>query len=169
MAEGENEDRTEQASEKRLEDAREKGEVPRSRDLAGALVVLAGVSAMLSGGSTMYAHARQIYTLGLSYSRTDLFSDRLPLHALSAAGREAVALLVPIFAATAIAALAEPVVLGGLNFSVQALQPNFGRLDPIAGVAKMFSLNSLVELSKSLLKLLFIGGTLVLLLRHDRR
>jgi flagellar biosynthesis protein FlhB len=167
MAEGENEDRTEQASEKRLEDAREKGEVPRSRDLSGALVVLAGASALLSSGNSMYAHARRIYGLGLSYSRTDLFSDRLPLHALSAAGREAVALMVPIFAATAIAALAEPVLLGGLNFSVQALQPNFGRLDPIAGVAKMFSLNSLVELSKSLLKLLFIGGTLVLLLRHD--
>jgi flagellar biosynthetic protein FlhB len=167
MAEGENEDRTEQASEKRLEDAREKGEVPRSRDLSGALVVLAGASALLSSGNSMYAHARRIYGLGLSYSRTDLFSDRLPLHALSAAGREAVALMVPIFAATAIAALAEPVLLGGLNFSVQALQPNFGRLDPIAGVAKMFSLNSLVALSKSLLKLLFIGGTLVLLLRHD--
>jgi flagellar biosynthetic protein FlhB len=167
MAEGENEDRTEQASEKRLEDAREKGEVPRSRDLSGALVVLAGVSAMLSSGSALYAHVRQIYRLGLSYSRTDLFSDRLPLHALAAAGREAVAFMVPIFAATAIAALAEPVLLGGLNFSVQALEPNFGRLDPIAGVAKMFSLNSLVELSKSLLKLLFIGATLVLLLRHD--
>ena len=167
MAEGENEDRTEQASEKRLEDAREKGEVPRSRDLAGALVVLAGVSAMLSNGNVMYAHARTIYGLGLSYSRTDLFSDRLPLHALSAAAREAVALLVPIFAATAIAALAEPVLLGGLNFSVQALQPNFGRLDPIAGVAKMFSLNGLVELCKSLLKLFFIGVVLILLLRHE--
>jgi flagellar biosynthetic protein FlhB len=167
MAEGENEDRTEQASEKRLEDAREKGEVPRSRDLAGALVVLAGVSAMLSNGNTMYAHARTIYGLGLSYSRTDLFSDRLPLHALSAAMREAVALLVPIFAATVIAALAEPVLLGGLNFSVQALQPNFGRLDPIAGVAKMFSLNGVVELCKSLLKLFFIGGVLILLLRHE--
>ena len=89
------------------------------------------------------------------------------MHALSAAAREAVALLVPIFAATAIAALAEPVLLGGLNFSVQALQPNFGRLDPIAGVAKMFSLNGLVELCKSLLKLFFIGGVLILLLRHE--
>jgi flagellar biosynthesis protein FlhB len=167
MAEGENEDRTETASEKRLQEAREKGEVPRSRDLSGAMVVLAGVTALLSNGETIYIHARHIYTLGLQYPRASLFSDRLPLHALAGAVHEALALLMPIFVATVMATVAAPVLIGGLNFSAQALQPKFERLDPIAGVARLVSINGLVELAKSLLKLLFIGGSLVLLIRYS--
>ena len=169
MADGDNEkeDRTETATEKRLQDAREKGEVPRSRDLSGALVVLAGVSALLSGSTALYAHAQRIYGLGLSYTRTDLFSDRLPLHAISLAAREAIALILPTFGATLLATLAAPFLLGGLNFSSEALVPNFGRLDPIAGFAKLFAITGLVELVKSLLKLLLIGGALLIVLRQS--
>jgi flagellar biosynthetic protein FlhB len=166
MAEQENEDRTEQASEKRLQDAREKGEVPRSRDLGGAMIVLAGVTALLANGQSIYGHARQIYRLGMSYPREALFTDQLPLRVLSAAGHEAMALLLPVFAATVLGTLAAPILIGGLSFSAQALQPKFDRLDPIAGVGRLFSMNGLVELGKSLLKLGFIGGALVLLLRN---
>ena len=167
MAEGENEDRTEQASEKRLQEAREKGEVPRSRDLSGAMVVLAGVIALLSHSETMYVHARHIYTLGMQYPREALFTDKLPLHALAGAAHEALAILIPIFTATLMATVAAPVLIGGLNFSSQALQPKFERLDPIAGIARLVSINGLVELTKSLIKLLFIGGALVLLMRYS--
>src|SRR5580700_3829403 len=100
MADTENEDRTEQASEKRLQEARDKGDIPRSRDLSGAVVVLAGASIMLSGSSTMYAHMQRIYSLGLGYSREALFSDHLPTRVLSSAMGEVLALLTPIFAAT---------------------------------------------------------------------
>lgn len=166
MAETENEDRTERASEKRLQEAREKGEIPRSRDLSGALVVLAGVGVLMSASQAMYAHARNLYALGLNYPREALFSDELPLRALAAAAREVIAMLAPVFAATLVATLAGPMLLGGLNFSSQALEPNFERLDPIAGMGRLFSLNGLVELGKSLLKLVFIGCALVLLLHH---
>jgi flagellar biosynthesis protein FlhB len=167
MADTENEDRTERASEKRLQEAREKGEVPRSRDLSGAMVVLAGASMLLSGGATMYGHMRNIYTMGMGYSRDALFSDHLMTHVLTAALHEILSLLTPIFAATMVAAVGSTVLIGGLNFSSEALIPNFERLDPIAGFGRLFSLNGLIELAKSLIKVAFIGVTLVLVLRSD--
>lgn len=167
MADTENEDRTEQASEKRLQEARDKGEVPRSRDLSGAMVVLAGAVMMMSGSSAMYAHMQHIYALGMGYSREALFSDHLTSQVLGAVMREVLALLTPIFAVTLVAAVGSTVAIGGLNFSSEALIPKFERLDPIAGFGRLFSLNGLIELAKSLIKVLFIGGALVLLLRHD--
>ncbi|MGA0586336.1 flagellar biosynthesis protein FlhB [Dyella sp. KRB-257] len=160
------EDRTEQPSEKRLREAREKGDVPRSRDLSGALVVLAGVAALMSSASAAMAHVRTIYGLGLGYSREALFSEALPGRALHMAMSEAMALFAPVAIATVLATLAAPILLGGLNFSAQALQPKFERLDPIAGFGKIFAMRGLVELGKALLKLVLIGFALVLLLRH---
>jgi flagellar biosynthetic protein FlhB len=160
------EDRTEQPSEKRLKEAREKGDVPRSRDLSGALVVLAGVSALMSSAPAAMAHVRTIYGLGLGYTREALFSEALPGRVLHLAVSEALALFAPVAIATVLATLAAPILLGGLNFSAQALQPKFDRLDPIAGLGKIFAMRGLVELGKALLKLVLIGFALVLLLRH---
>lgn len=167
MAETENEDRTERASEKRLQEARDKGEIPRSRDLSGAMVVLAGSSILLSYSSSMYAHMRRVYQIGFGYSRDALFSDGLMSRALHAALGEMFGLLLPVFAATLLAAIGASVLIGGFNFSSQALVPSFQRLDPISGFGRLFSLNGLIELAKSLLKVAVIGIALVLLLRHD--
>jgi flagellar biosynthetic protein FlhB len=168
MAEGtENEDRTERASEKRLQEAREQGNVPQSRDLSGAVVVFAGATMLLANSSQIYTHMHNIYALGFSYSREALFSDRLPSRVFYQVLREMLAILTPIFAATLMAAVGATVAIGGFNFSTEALIPKFQRLDPIAGFGKLFALNGLIELAKSLLKIVFIGCAMVLLLRHD--
>ncbi|MCX7513153.1 flagellar biosynthesis protein FlhB [Frateuria sp. STR12] len=165
MAEGDDQERTEQPSEKRLKEAREKGEIPRSRDLSGALVVLAGVAALLSGSERAMSHARTIYHLGLDYSREALFSDALPGRVLSMAVHEALMLFMPVALATLLATFAGPMLLGGISFSGQALQPKFEKLDPIKGLGRIFAMRGLVELGKAFLKLLFIGSALALLLR----
>jgi flagellar biosynthetic protein FlhB len=166
MADGSDQEKTEQPSEKRLRESREKGEVPRSRDLSGAFVVLAGVAALMNSGQSGLYHVRRIFELGLGYSRGALFSDALPGASLHVAVREALLLFAPVAIATMLATLAAPLLLGGLNFSAQALQPKFERLDPIKGLGKIFAVRGLVELGKALLKLLFIGAVLALLLRH---
>lgn len=166
MSDDSDQEKTEQPTEKRLKESREKGEVPRSRDLAGAAVVLAGVAALMAGGPASFAHAQRIFGLGLGYSREALFSDALPGRVLHAALHEALALFAPVALATLLAALAAPLLLGGLNFSGKALEPKFERLDPIKGLGRIFALRGLVELGKALLKLLFIGAVLALLLRH---
>ena len=168
MSEHDDQERTEKPSEKRLREAREKGDVPRSRDLSGAMVVLAGIAALMSGSERAFVHARRIYELGFGYSREALFSGELPARVLGAALREAMSLLAPVAVATLLATLAAPVLLGGLSFSAQALQPKFDRLDPIAGLARLVSLRGLVELAKSLLKLAFIGAALAWFLWHGQ-
>lgn len=166
MAENDDQERTEQPSEKRLRESREKGDVPRSRDLSGAIVVLAGVSALMNGGAAAMEHVRRIYGLGLTYDRAALFSEQLPGRVLSMAMHEAMSLFAPVALATMLAALAAPLLLGGLNFSAEALEPKFERLDPIKGLGRIFAMRGLVELAKSLLKLLLIGGILVMVLKN---
>jgi flagellar biosynthetic protein FlhB len=166
MSDDSDQEKTEQPTEKKQRESREKGEVPRSRDLSGALVVLAGVAALMSSGESAFLHARQIFSLGLGYSREALFTDALPGRTLHAAMSEALSLFAPVAVATMLATLAAPLLLGGLNFSAQALQPKFERLDPIKGLGKIFAMRGLVELGKALLKLIFIGTVLLLLLRH---
>lgn len=160
------EDRTEQPSEKRLKEAREKGDVPRSRDLSGAMVVLAGVAALMASAPSAMAHMRAIYGMSLGYDRAALFSGVLPGRVLHEALSEALALFAPVAVSTMLATLAAPILLGGLNFSAEALQPKLERLDPLAGLGRIFAMRGLVELAKSLLKLVLIGFALVLLLRH---
>ena len=120
----------------------------------------------MSGGENSLRHAQRIFALGLDYSREALFTDALPGRALHAAMLEALGLFWPVAAATVLATLVGPLLLGGLNFSAEALQPKFERLDPIKGLGKIFAMRGLVELGKALLKLLFIGGVLALLLNH---
>ncbi|EIL96769.1 flagellar biosynthetic protein FlhB [Rhodanobacter thiooxydans] len=166
MSDDSDQEKTEQPTEKKLRESREKGEVPRSRDLSGAMVVLAGVAALMSGGEQAFVHARRIFSLGMHYSRDALFTDDLPGRTLHAVVYEALGLFWPVALATMLATLAAPLLLGGLNFSAQALQPKFERLDPIKGLGKIFAMRGLVELGKALLKLLFIGAVLALLLWH---
>ena len=166
MSESDDQERTEKPSEKRLREAREKGDVPRSRDLSGALVVLAGVAALMSGGERAFVHAKRVYELGFGYSREALFSGELPARVLAAALREAMALITPVAVATMLATFAAPLLLGGLSFSAQALEPKFDRLDPIAGLGRLVSMRGAVELAKSLLKLVFIGASLAWFLWH---
>jgi flagellar biosynthetic protein FlhB len=166
MAEDSDQEKTEEPSEKRLRESREKGEVARSRDLSGAVVVMAGVAALMNGGEAAYQRLQTIFMLGVHYPREALFSDALPARALRAAMLEAFWLFWPVAAATLLATLVSPLLLGGLNFSMEALQPKFDRLDPIKGLGRIFALRGLVELGKALLKLLFIGAVLGLLLRH---
>lgn len=164
MSDDSDQEKTEEPTEKRLRESREKGEVPRSRDLSGAIVVLAGVAALMNSGESGLRHAKRIFELGLGYSRESLFTDALPGRSLHAAMHEALLLFAPVAIATMIGTLVAPLLLGGINFSAKALEPKFERLDPIKGLGKIFALRGLVELGKALLKLVFIGTVLGLLL-----
>ncbi|GAA0900701.1 flagellar biosynthesis protein FlhB [Luteibacter anthropi] len=161
------EDRTESPSEKRLREAREKGELPRSRDLSTAVVVLSGVATLIASREKMAEHAANIMHVGLRYHRDDLLGPDGLRHALATAALEGLKLLGPVFVVTMVASIAAPALMGGLNFSMQALVPKFDRLDPIKGFGRLVSVNGLVELGKSVLKLLLIGGALVWFLRRS--
>ena len=158
MAENQDQERHLPASEKRLEQAREEGHVPRSRELSGALLLgVAGGLLAFSGEGL----ARDLATLladGLAFDRTalDLPASALTrLSRLSASGFMAIA---PLLGAITLAALAAPLAIGSWNFSTQALMPQVSRIDPSAGLGRLFSRDSLIELGKAVAKALLVGG-----------
>jgi len=157
-------DRTEQPSAKRLEDARNRGEVPRSRELAMTAVVIAGAGALLGGGRYFADGFEGIFELGLRLPREALFDAALLPRALMEGLGGGLRLLLPIAAATMAAALLGSIALGGWAFSGAALTPNLSRLDPIAGFGRIASLNGLVELAKALAKFAVVAGVAGLLL-----
>jgi flagellar biosynthetic protein FlhB len=157
-------DRTEQASAKRLEDARARGQVPRSRELGMTAVVMAGALVMLSGRSYFAAGFEQLFVLGLRLPRALFFDARLLPQALGEGLATGLGLLLPLAAATIVAAVAGTVALGGWAFSAEAMTPNFSKLNPVSGLGRLFSWNGLVELLKALAKFAVVAVVAGLLL-----
>jgi flagellar biosynthetic protein FlhB len=151
------EEKTLPATEKRRRDAREKGQVPRSRELSTAVVMGAGAFLLVAWGETLGAQALAFMRDALSFDATRL-NDPARMPAIIGGGMLSGLLTVaPIFAATFFAALIAPMLIGGWNLSSKALQPDLNRLNPVSGIGRMFSSNSLVELGKSIAKFLIVG------------
>jgi flagellar biosynthetic protein FlhB len=161
-------DRTEQATPKRKRESRKRGEVPRSRELGAAAVVGAGAITALSAGPAIGAGAVQLMHDLLQFDAAALADpQRLPA-VLGRAWLQGMLLCAPLLAACAAAALLAPILLGGWNFSPQALRPDFSRLNPLSGLGRILSSHGLVELLKSLVKVCWIGGVGALYLWHER-
>ncbi len=172
MAENETDrhDRTEAPTQKRLDEARREGRIPRSRELtAAAVMVSAGMLLMMMGGS-LGARLGSLMSSGLSLSRGQIFDDTALTRAFSDLSIAALWIVAPVLGITLIVALAAPLALGGWAFSSKALAPDFSRLSPTAGLGRMVSLRSWVELGKALGKFAIVGtaGAIVLWLNTDR-
>ena len=150
-------ERTEQATPKRLEEARKKGQVPRSSELSIAAVCIAAAAAIYSLGGMAAGNFADLMRDSLSLSPAAVMSEGVIWPALTAAGARALWIILPVLGATFVAALAAPIVIGGWNFSGQALVPQFSRLNPVAGFGRMWSSRGLVELGKGLAKVGVIG------------
>jgi len=166
MADHDQDSRTERASEKRLREAREKGDVPRSRDFSAAVVTLAGVALLLSMRHGMAERVAALLHDGLSIRRATLFDTNALGTALGAISTQALWVLAPIFGVALAATLVAPLATGGLNFSVQSLGFKGNRLNPLSGIGRMFSMRSLVELTKALLKVAVIAIAATVVLRN---
>lgn len=151
------EEKTLPATEKRKREARERGQLPRSRELSTAVVMGAGAALLVGFGNTLGSRAFGFMQSGLRFDATALADpSRLPA-AIGEAIRAGLVIVAPIMLATFFAALVAPMLIGGWNLSSKALQPDFSRLNPVTGLGRMFSTNSLVELAKSIAKFLIVG------------
>lgn len=147
-----------------MDDARLRGEVPRSRELAMTAVVIAGAAVLLGGGGYFAEGVTGLFELGLIVPRAALFDGESLPRALLAGLAGGLTILLPLAAATIAAAVAGSVALGGWSFSTQSLTPNFGRLNPLAGLRRVASLNGFVELLKALAKFAIVAGVAGVLL-----
>ena len=166
MAENDQE-RTEQPTAKRLEEARKEGRVPRSADLSTAAVLLIAGSGLRMLGADLGAALSSLMRTGLSLSTAQDFGARRAVETAGGELRYALVACAPVLGLTVVAALAAPLALGGWNFSFEALVPDFTRLDPVAGVGRLVSLRGAVELGKALAKFLVVAGTAFLVLRSE--
>jgi flagellar biosynthesis protein FlhB len=170
MSDSEHDDRTLPATPKRLEEARREGRIPRSRDLTAAAVMLTAGIAMMVVGDSLARDLGEMMRGGLTISREEAFDDSAMMRTLGDLAAMALQSIAPVLVITLVAALGAPLALGGWSFSGKALTPDLTRLDPMAGVARMFSLRSWVELLKALGKFALIGlvGALVLWKNADQ-
>ena len=168
MAEDSDLEKTEPASPRRLEQAREEGQVPQSRELSAFLVLMAGSGALWVTGGWLSQRIAGAVRQGLSFGRETVFDPAaLPTLLLEQAWA-ALASIGPLLLILVVAALAGPLMLGGLNFSSKALTADWTRLDPLKGFGRMFSAYSAGELVKAILKSLLVGGVVVWVVQHDR-
>ncbi len=166
MAENDHQERTEQPSAKRLREAREKGDVPRSRDLNAAAVTLSIVATLLMTHGMIGQHLAAIMRAGLSHQRADAFDTHAVLVSFAYITWQALLALAPVFVVGILSAILAPMALGGWTFSMQALGFKADRLDPISGIARVFSTRGLVELLKALAKVIVISVATYFVLRQ---
>ena len=150
-------EKTEPASAQRLEKAREEGDVPRSRELATATILMAAVGVFWVLGENMMREMQRMLSGGMSFTREDAFDFNLLLSHLAVLAFNVFLAFAPVGGALLLVALASPIVIGGWVFSGQALGPNFGRLNPLSGLGNMVSVRSLVELIKAFGKTILVG------------
>jgi flagellar biosynthesis protein FlhB len=151
-------ERTEEPSQKRLQDARERGQVPRSRELSNFASMIGGSAALVAIGGSLAGHPSQMMRRALNVDPQSLRNPDSMLSALGEASLSALAVLLPIFGVLIGLALLASLVLGGWNFSPQAMAPDFTRLNPLAGLKRLFGLRGASELGKALLKCAVVGG-----------
>lgn len=164
MADTQQQDRTEQATPKRLEDARRKGQIPRSRELSMAAVMMTGALALYADGTTLSGSLQQMVAKSLTVDRDALFDPNFLVEALSQAILTGLMACAPLFAALTAAAIIGSLAIGGFIFSPEPLAFKFERLDPVAGLGRIFSLNGLVEVLKALAKASLIVAAAVALI-----
>lgn len=166
MAENDQE-RTEQATPKRLEDARRKGQIPRSRDLSAAAVTLAGGAVLYMLGGQIAGRMHTLMSRGLALTREHALDSTQMIPTLVNAAADGLLACAPVLGVILLAALLAPLALGGWSFSTEALAPKFERLNPLEGFKRMFAMRSLMELIKALAKFAVVAFVAVIVLWND--
>ena len=157
MAESESgADKSEEPTEKRLRESREKGQIARSRELNTLVVMLVGAGGLLASGGGLANALLGIMRGSFALPREAIMHEGSMAIWLLGSGRIALEAVMPLFLALLIASILGPIGLGGWLFSAQAMAPKLSRMNPLAGLKRMFSLKALVELLKALAKFVVI-------------
>lgn len=158
MAEDSDLEKSEPASPRRLEEARQKGNIARSRELSTFAVVMTGVATLVLMGPQFIGELERIMRDGLTLDRKLLADPRNMLEAFYRICADALTVFTPFLAAVTIAAILAPLMMGGWLFTLEPISPKFDKLNPLPGIQRMFSVQALAEMVKAVLKSMLIGG-----------
>jgi len=159
-------ERTEQATPRREEQAREKGQVPRSRELTAALVLLTASGGLLFLGSHMLGDIEAVMREGLRIDRAHIFQDSSLIEALGKTTFDGLMAIAPLLLLIVLVALLTPLGVGGWVFSTQAFAFDWSRMDPISGLGRIFGSRGLMEMLKAFAKFSLLVACVAWLLWH---
>ncbi len=163
MAEDSGQDKSEEPTEKRLTDARKKGQIPRSKELNTFVALMTTAVMLLFVGDSIAKGLGRLMRQQLSLSREVIFDPASPVIFFKQVLLDGMLLIVPLVIPLVIVALFTPMMLGGWNFTMESMAPKFSKLNPFSGLKRMFGVQGLVELLKAVVKIalvFFVAGIL---------
>lgn len=160
-------ERTEQPTGKRLQQAKEKGQVPRSKEAATASVLLAGICGLLLLQTSFSSAVVNVFIRCFNFQRNEVFDPTSMYRMVGVTIGEVIWPVIALFAIVMVASLIGNIALGGFNFSTEAMTPKFSKLNPMNGIKRMIGVMALVELIKSIAKVGFVAWICYLLIKKQ--
>ncbi len=167
MAEESSSERTEEPTARRLEKAREDGQVARSVELPTAVLLVTATLFFTLMGSWMFKQMGQLFTHQLAFDRKIMDKAELMPSLFAQSVLDGFLLVLPIMLVLYVMAIISSGLTGGFIFSLQLISPKFNKLNPLSGLARMFGTKALIELSKSIGKFVIVGAILLLSVMHN--
>lgn len=162
-------EKSEEPTSKKLEDARKKGQVARSKELATMLIMIIASLWLYWLGPQMMVDFERMMIIGFSLERDHAFDMKRAADLIFAQFEAALWLIFPFIMGMMVMAIVANILVGGWLFSAEVMAPKFSKLNPIAGIKRMFSLHALVELIKALLKFFLMAVLAVLFIYSTLR
>jgi flagellar biosynthetic protein FlhB len=165
MAENEDgQEKTEEPTSKRLDDAKKKGQIARSKELNTLAITLIGGMALVGMSGSMGEGLSGIMSANLTIPRVDMFDPLAMTRRLITSLQDALLMLAPFFVVMVVVAVLSSIALGGVSFSGEAMTPKLSKMNPLKGLKRLFSMKGLVELAKAMAKFFLVGGATALVL-----
>lgn len=162
-------EKSEEPTSKKLDDARKKGQVARSKELATMLIMMIASLWLMWLGPQMMVDFERMMIMGFSLERDHAFDMKRASDIIFAQFEAAMWLVMPFILGMMVMAVVANILVGGWLFSTEVMAPKFSKLNPIAGIKRMFSLHALVELIKALLKFFLMGVLAILFIYSTLR
>jgi flagellar biosynthesis protein FlhB len=158
MSQDTGQERTEEPTAKRLRESREKGQVPRSKELNSMTLLLAAAGGFLLMGQSMLADLGELFRHGLAFEQARDMDKAAVVEVLTNTVQHSMIIIAPLLLWLAVVVIMTPVGLGGWSFSTKAISFKLEKLNPIKGFGRMFALRGLMELLKVLAKFALVAA-----------
>jgi len=168
MSDNSAQDKTEAPTARRIEKAREEGQIARSRELSSFAMLVVGIATLWIGSGWMSRYLFDVMVTGLQFDHQLLFDLPASLQHCASLLVAGVLAVMPVMIALTLTALLAPMLLGGWVFTTKSLTPDITKLNPLSGLKRMFSMHGLSEMIKAVLKTGLIGLVVWYFIRAHR-
>ncbi|RUO36037.1 flagellar biosynthetic protein FlhB [Aliidiomarina shirensis] len=157
-------EKTEPATPRRLQKARDEGQVARSRELTTFVLLFGGIIGLWGMSSMLYEQLGTVMEQAFLFERMHAFEPEPMLSKVANLALQSLYALMPLFILMVVLALVAPALLGGWIVSAKGMKPQLSKLNPAKGLKRIFSSQALAELGKAIAKTTLVGGVLVVFL-----